>query len=85
MGVGCQSDISKGKGAAPFEHFTTKFHTFINQSSIIFPDISTPFHTCSNQYGSDAMVQELEGSQNVFATPLLETAQKLTQVRQGRG
>ena len=31
------------------------------------------------------MVQELEGSQNVFAAPLLETAQKLTQVRQGRG
>ena len=84
MGVGCQSDISKGKGAAPFEHFTTKFHTFINHKPVI-DYISTPFRTCSNQYGSDAMVQELEGSQNVFATPLLETAQKLTQVRQGRG
>ena len=33
-----------------------------------------------NQYGSDAMVQELAGSQDVFATPLLETTRKLSQV-----
>ena len=37
-------------------------------------------YDCSNQYGSDTMVKELEGSQNVFAGPLLDTTKKLSQV-----
>lgn len=39
-----------------------------------------PLRCCcprSNQYGSDAMVNELERSQNIFFTPLLETLKKL--------
>ncbi|GAX80072.1 hypothetical protein CEUSTIGMA_g7510.t1 [Chlamydomonas eustigma] len=35
------------------------------------------FKRYRNQYGSNAMVQELEHSQNVFAGPLLETTQRL--------
>lgn len=43
-------------------------------------------HRYRNQYGSDAMVHELEMSQNAFAPALLETQQKLSaQVRGGRG
>mmetsp|Transcript_33790 Transcript_33790/g.100617 ORF Transcript_33790/g.100617 Transcript_33790/m.100617 type:complete len:935 (-) Transcript_33790:308-3112(-) len=38
------------------------------------------FKRYRNQYGSDAMVHELEASQNVFATTLLETFVKLVQL-----
>ncbi|KAG1661631.1 hypothetical protein FOA52_002861 [Chlamydomonas sp. UWO 241] len=38
------------------------------------------FKRYRNQYGSDAMVHELEGSQNTFAVPLLETMVKLARM-----
>jgi hypothetical protein len=49
----------------------------------------SPLHTHgtpdgrSNQYGSDAMVHELEGSQNTFAVPLLDTMVKLARMLPG--
>ena len=50
--------------------------SFQNLPDILFASSLCVRHR--NQYGSDAMVRELEGSQNVFATPLLDTMRKLS-------
>jgi len=53
---------------------TTDLHT-ING---VLATANSIFKRYRNQYASDAMVHELEGSQNTFAVPLMETLKKLS-------